>query len=151
MRVIVITALLDPRVLEHAAKAGAMGFVSKQRAADDLLSAVKAVAAGDIFFRPNDLRGVIRAGGARPEHRMTSRELEILQGLADGLSTEELASALFVSRRTVQTHVQNILGKLRARSKLEAVLYGLRHGLVRLKPLEDPRAVEVNGSSDRSA
>jgi DNA-binding NarL/FixJ family response regulator len=65
---------------------------------------------------------------------LTSREVEVLQALADGLSTDELASTLFLSRRTVQGHVQSILTKLHVRSKLEAVLYGLRHGLVRLKP-----------------
>ena len=82
---------------------------------------------------------------------MTSRELEILQGLADGLSTEELATTLFVSRRTVQTHVQNILTKLDARSKLEAVLYGLRHGLVRLKPLAAEAEERKRRSNGRSA
>jgi len=137
VRVIVITALMDPRVVEEAARAGATGFVSKQRAADDLLRAVRVVASGDEFFRAQDLlaRGPL-AGRQRPEHRMTSRELEILQALVDGMSTDEMASAFFLSKRTVQTHVQNILFKLDVRSKLEAVLYGLRHGLVRLKPLD---------------
>ena len=138
VRVIVITALMDPRVVEEAARAGATGFVSKQRAADDLLRAVRVVASGDEFFRAQDLlaRGPL-TGPQRPEHRMTSRELEILQSLVDGMSTDEVAAALFLSKRTVQTHVQNILSKLDVRSKLEAVLYGLRNGLVRLKPLDD--------------
>jgi DNA-binding NarL/FixJ family response regulator len=62
--------------------------------------------------------------------------LEVLQAFADGLSTDEVAATLFLSPRTVQGHVQSILAKLQVRSKLGAVLYGLRQGLVRLKPIE---------------
>jgi two-component system response regulator DegU len=139
VRVIVITALMDAGVVEEAARAGATGFVSKQRAAEDLLRAVHVVAAGEEFFRLEELSRIGRRAGAtaKQEHRMTSREREILQGLADGLSTDELAAALFLSRRTVESHVQNILTKLNLRSKLEAVLYGLRHGIVLLKSEDD--------------
>ena len=136
-RVIVLTALMDPEVVEGAAAAGACGFISKQRAADDLLGAIRAAAAGEEIFRPHDLQVLWKGrtqGSERPKFfDLTSREVEVLQALADGLSTDELASTLFLSRRTVQGHVQSILTKLHVRSKLEAVLYGLRHGLVRLK------------------
>ena len=138
-RVIVLTALMDPAVVEGAAAAGAIGFVSKQRAADDLLGAIRAASRGEEVFRTNDLRalwdGKVTTAERSKISQLTSRELEILQALADGLSTDELASTLFLSRRTVQGHVQSILTKLHVRSKLEAVLYGLRHGLVRLKAL----------------
>ena len=138
-RVIVLTALMDPAVVEGAAAAGAIGFVSKQRAADDLLGAIRAAARGEEVFRTYDLQALWN-GKVTPLERqgiseLTSRELEVLQALADGLSTNEVASTLFLSRRTVQGHVQSILTKLHVRSKLEAVLYGLRHGLVRLKPM----------------
>ncbi|HET8768321.1 MAG TPA: response regulator transcription factor [Pedococcus sp.] len=137
-RVIVLTALMDPEVVEGAAGAGAIGFVSKQRAADDLLGAIRAAARGEEVFRTQDLHVLWNGRVTGPERQrifdLTSRELEVLQALADGLSTQEVASTLFLSRRTVQGHVQSILTKLQVRSKLEAVLYGLRHGLVRLKP-----------------
>lgn len=137
-RVIVLTALMDPDVVEGAAAAGAIGFVSKQRAADDLLGAIRAAALGEEVFRTHDLRALWN-GKVTPTERqgiseLTSRELEVLQALADGLSTAEVATTLFLSRRTVQGHVQSILTKLQVRSKLEAVLFGLRHGVVRLKP-----------------
>ena len=139
-RVIVLTALMDPQVVEGAAAAGAIGFVSKQRAADDLLAAIRAAADGEEVFRTQDLRALWPAGkraGDRPgEFDLTSRELEVLQAFADGLSTDEVAATLFLSPRTVQGHVQSILAKLQVRSKLGAVLYGLRQGLVRLKPIE---------------
>jgi DNA-binding NarL/FixJ family response regulator len=143
-RVIVLTALMDPQVVEGAAAAGAIGFVSKQRAADDLLAAIRAAAAGEEVFRTQDLR-VLWGDGRRAEKRprefdLTSRELEVLQALADGLSTDELAATLFLSPRTIQGHVHGILTKLLVHSKLEAVLYGLRRGLVRLKPLESDSA-----------
>ena len=135
-RVIVLTALMDPGVVEGAVAAGAAGFVSKQRAAEELVDAIRSAAGGEDVFRPQDLHELASVSGdTRPAHYdLTSRELQVLQALADGLSTEEVASTLFLSRRTVQGHVQSILTKLQVRSKLEAVLYGLRHGLVRLKP-----------------
>jgi DNA-binding NarL/FixJ family response regulator len=137
-RVIVLTALMDPEVVEGAAAAGAIGFVSKQRAADDLLGAIRAAARGEEVFRTSDLQrlwnGKVTAGERAGIFQLTSREIEVLQALTDGLSTNEVASSLFLSSRTVQGHVQSILTKLQVRSKLEAVLYGLRHGLVRLKP-----------------
>jgi NarL family two-component system response regulator LiaR len=136
-RVIVLTALMDPEVVEGAAAAGAIGFVSKQRAADDLLGAIRAGARGEEVFQTSDLQklwnGKVTAGERAGIFQLTSREIEVLQALTDGLSTNEVASSLFLSRRTVQGHVQSILTKLQVRSKLEAVLYGLRHGLVRLR------------------
>jgi DNA-binding NarL/FixJ family response regulator len=135
-RVIVLTALMDPEVVEGAAAAGAIGFVSKQRAADDLLGAIRAGARGEEVFRTSDLQrlwnGKVTAGERAGIFQLTSREIEVLQALTDGLSTNEVASSLFLSRRTVQGHVQSILTKLQVRSKLEAVLYGLRSGLARL-------------------
>jgi DNA-binding NarL/FixJ family response regulator len=75
--------------------------------------------------------------GERPLERapfsLTSREVEVLQCLADGMSTEEIAGALSVSYRTVQGYVQGIITKLQVRSKLEAVLSGLRLGIVDLR------------------
>ena len=134
-RVIVLTALMDPEVVEGAAAAGARGFISKQRAADDLLGAIRAAAAGEEVFRPHDLQGLWRGrthGSERPKlFDLTSREVEILQALADGLSTDELASTLFLSRRTVQGHVQSILTKLQVHSRLEAAAFAVRHGLIR--------------------
>ncbi|HSL77238.1 MAG TPA: response regulator transcription factor, partial [Candidatus Limnocylindrales bacterium] len=129
-RVIVFTALLDAAVADAAVRAGAVGFVSKRRAAEHLVKAVRAVSAGDEFFDG----GLLRPIGTTqpPTARLTSRELEVLQGLADGLTTEDLARALFLAPRTVHAHVQSILRKTASRSKLQAVLYGLRHGLVNL-------------------
>ncbi len=138
-QIVVMTALTDPALISRAVEEGACGFVPKQRAGDGLIRVVRAAAAGGSVELAGETRrsvGRLRRtpDAARgPEHILTSRELEVFQGLADGLSTAELAAALFLSRRTVQGHVQSILDKLGVRSKLVAVLYGLRHGIVQLR------------------
>jgi NarL family two-component system response regulator LiaR len=142
-QIVVITALMDPDLISRAIEEGACGFVSKQRAGDALVRIVRAAASGETVFLGREMRALAgrlrRAvdGGDPLEYTLTSREVEVLQGLADGMSTEELAAALFLSRRTVQGHVQSILTKLRVRSKLEAVLYAIRHGVVRLRSEPD--------------
>lgn len=136
--VVVVSALSTADVVGRAIDAGAVGFVSKARAADELVRIVRSAADGEAVFempgRPDVIfiRGRRSASGARVKRNLSPREVDVLQGLADGLSTAELASKLFVSPRTIQGHVQSILTKLDARSKLEAVLRGLRLGVVRL-------------------
>jgi DNA-binding NarL/FixJ family response regulator len=136
--VVVVTARSTPEVIARAIDAGAVGFVSQDRPAEELVRIVRSAANGDASVRPADLVGVIPLEQERASHRaqsqpaLSGREVDVLQGLADGLSTAELARRLFVSPRTIQGHVQNILTKLEVRSKLEAVLRGLRLGLVRL-------------------
>ena len=71
-----------------------------------------------------------------PDERLTPRELEVLRALTEGLSTPEICASLAITPNTLRTHVQNIMGKLHVHSKLEAVAFALRHGLV-----EPPRAV----------
>jgi DNA-binding NarL/FixJ family response regulator len=135
--VVVVSAQSTPEVIARAIEAGAVGFVHKQQAADELVRIVRSAANGDASVRSEDVVEVMPPEERSP-HRASSRtglsarEIDVLQGLADGLSTRELARRLFVSPRTIQGHVQNILTKLQARSKLEAVLRGLRLGLVRL-------------------
>jgi DNA-binding NarL/FixJ family response regulator len=140
-KVVLITALSDPGLVLRGIEAGASALVAKERAADDLVDVIRRTAAGEEIFLEPQLRllGVVPPGEeTQTKVKLTQRELEVLQGLVDGLSTDELASALFVSPRTVQGHVQSILTKMRVRSKLEAVVTGLREGLVRLDPRRRP-------------
>jgi DNA-binding NarL/FixJ family response regulator len=140
-KVVLITALSDPGLVLRGIEAGASALVAKERAADDLVDVIRRTAAGkEIFLAPQlRLLSVVPASGeSEAKVKLTQRELEVLQGLVDGLSTDELASALFVSPRTVQGHVQSILTKMRVRSKLEAVVTGLREGVVRLDPRRRP-------------
>jgi DNA-binding NarL/FixJ family response regulator len=136
--VVLITALSDPDLSQRGTEAGAFALVAKERAADDLIEVIRRAAGVDEALSGPQLRLLSNASGGekRRTRALSPRELQVLQGLVDGMSTEELSAALFVSRRTVQGHVQSILTKLQVRSKLEAAVAGLREGLVHLSTAE---------------
>jgi two-component system nitrate/nitrite response regulator NarL len=139
-RVVVVTALRKPEMVARAVQVGAVGFVHKSRAADDLISVVERAAAGSIVISPDDIISLVshaefdRASGRQKPtfDRLTGRELEILRELAEGKSTDQVAETLFISRLTVQSHVKSILSKLGVHSKLEAVTHALRQGIIEL-------------------
>ena len=134
-----MTAHQGDRLLVEAVEAGASGFLRKTEGVDEVLSAVKAAAAGEILVDRIELARLLpHVARERQVQRdaemllgqVTEREREILQLLGDGLRNEEIAARLFISPQTVQTHVRNILTKLGVHSKLEAVVFALRHGAV---------------------
>ncbi len=134
--VLLLTGADDPSIVSDALDSGCSGFVSKDRDVDDLVSAIRAVARGAAVF-PADL--LSRALSPSLDKQgvgadLTAREREVLAMLADGSSTEEIGSGLFLSLHTVRNHVRNILTKLHARTKLEAVVIAARAGLVDLRP-----------------
>ncbi len=138
-KVVLITALSDPNLELRGSEAGASALVPKERAADDLVEVIRSAAGVEDVVPGPRLRLLPTASGATNRSAtaaLSPRELQVLQGLVDGLSTDELSDALFVSRRTVQGHVQSILTKLQVRSKLEAAVTGLREGLVHLSASE---------------
>ena len=137
--VVIMTAHDDDRLLVEAVEAGASGFLSKDEAAGDLLSAAKSAADGEVLIDPTTLtRLLAQVSRQREEERgalrllgdLTDREREILRLLAKGKRNDDIAKELFISPQTVQTHVRNILGKLRVHSKLEAVAFAVRHGAI---------------------
>ncbi|MDP9330974.1 MAG: response regulator transcription factor [Actinomycetota bacterium] len=138
-KVVIMTAHDDERLLVEAVEAGASGFLSKDEAAQEVLSAAKAAAEGEVLIDPATLtRLLAQVAREREEHRdaqnmlndVTEREREILQLLSEGMRNDDIAAKLFISPQTVQTHVRNILGKLRVHSKLEAVSFATRHGFI---------------------
>src|SRR5438094_4702755 len=138
-KVVIMTAHDDERLLVEAVEAGASGFLSKDEAADEVLAAAKAAADGEVLIDPVTLtRLLAQVAREREQQRdaqnllndLTEREREILQLLAEGMRNDDIASKLFISPQTVQTHVRNILGKLRVHSKLEAVSFATRHGFI---------------------
>lgn len=144
--VVIITALQSDRVLADGIAAGANGFVPKTQAADELMGVLRRAAAGEIVLPAGDVGPLLRSIRAsatleEPEARLaqlTPREIEILHALAQGLSTEEVARSLFISPRTVYSHVGSILPKLGVRSKLEAVMMALRHGVISVEGSQAP-------------
>jgi DNA-binding NarL/FixJ family response regulator len=135
--VLLLTGADDPSVVSAALDAGCSGFVSKDRDVDELASAIRAVARGAAVFPAGLLSRALSPDAGRTATTgadLTPREREVLTMLAEGASTEEIGSTLFLSLHTVRNHVRNILTKLHARTKLEAVVVAARAGLVDLTP-----------------
>jgi len=140
-RVVIMTAHDEDRLLVEAVEAGASGFLGKDEAADQVLAAAKAAAEGEVLIDPFTLTRILHQVAREREVRreaqmllsqLTEREREILQLLAEGMRNDEIAARLFISPQTVQTHIRNTLGKLRLHSKLEAVVFAVKHGAIRI-------------------
>ena len=138
-KVVIMTAHESEELLVEAVEAGASGFLRKTEGVEEVLSSVKGAAAGEILIDQSELARLLpQVAREREERReaqllldqLTEREREILQFLGEGHRNEDIATKLFISPQTVQTHVRNILTKLGVHSKLEAVVFGLRHGAV---------------------
>ena len=138
-KVIIMTGHDDDRLLVDAVEAGASGFLSKDEAAQELLSAVKSAADGEVLIDPMTLARILpQVAREREQQRgalallndLTDREQEILSLLAQGMRNDDIARQLYISPQTVQTHVRNILGKLRVHSKLEAVAFAVKNGTI---------------------
>lgn len=139
-RIVILSANEEEHARARALDAGAEGYLSKERSVKDVTSSIRAVSKGESLVPPEEAKRImthLRKRRARDSaerervERLTPRETEILQGLADGLPTERLAAKLDISRNTLRTHVQNILFKLKVHSKVEALALAIRHGKVR--------------------
>ena len=141
-QVVIITAFQEPEIVARAVEAGASGYIPKTQAAEELLDVVRKAGAGEIVLPPGDMASLLlklqRAQAARSQSdklisKLTSREIQTLNAIAEGKSTQEVANALYISPLTVQTHVKSILAKLEVHSKLEAVTFALRQGVIRIE------------------
>jgi two-component system response regulator DevR len=135
-RVVILTGLDDERAMIAAIDAGCTGFVTKDKALSELGTAVRLAQAGEAYVPPHLLAKLLprlgrsyRGLGAD----LTRREREVLNLLADGRSNPAIAAHLVISVHTVRNHVQNVLAKLGAHSKLEAVAVAAREGLLDAK------------------
>jgi DNA-binding NarL/FixJ family response regulator len=144
-RILILTTFdLDEYVYE-ALSAGASGFVLKDDPPEQLLAAIRTVAAGDALLSPTITKRVIKQFTTIPRptppkefDELTAREQEVFRLIADGLSNPEIAQQLFISEATVKTHVTHILQKLDLRDRVQAVVLAYRTGLF-----------EPAGSADR--
>jgi DNA-binding NarL/FixJ family response regulator len=136
VQVVLLTSSTDDRVLVEALEAGASGYVTKHKGSAEVVDAVAAAAAGEVVVSPDMLARLLPRLSPQPQAQrlggdLTRRESEVLGLMAEGATNEEVADRLFISRNTVRNHVQNILTKLGAHSRLEAVVIATRTGLVR--------------------
>ncbi len=133
VKVIMLTGSDDPRALRAALAAGCVGYLEKASSHVRLVDAVRAVAAGGTVISPDDLQRLHDEGvepQASPSGLLTLREREVLLMMAEGWPNRVIAERLFLSVNTVRSHVQTILEKLDAHSKLEAVTAARRRGLI---------------------
>lgn len=142
--ILVLTAETDRRRLARAVEAGASGVLNKTAALEEILSAVRRLAIGEPLLDARQLRELLElmrlAGRERDQSRdaeialsrLTDREHEVLQGLATGSSDKEIAGRLSISDKTVRSHVSSILAKLGVESRLQALIFALRHGAIEI-------------------
>jgi len=151
VEVIAITSFVDEDRVTAAIEAGASGFLLKDAEADDLAAAIRAAVAGEVHLDPA-VAGIVARGlrdrtGPRPATRrpaegarspasgraslasLTTREREVLAGVARGLPNQAIADELGITERTARTHVSNILTKLGLTSRTQAALFAVQHGL----------------------
>jgi DNA-binding NarL/FixJ family response regulator len=134
----------DPSVstLSDVARSGAVGHLTKDRPFDEVVEGVRASSLGEILFAPSELQRLLleRESRPRPLEPLTARELEVLQLLAEGASTAQASEQLGISSATLRAHVQAILRKLGAHSRLEAVAEAARLGVITLEGWTRDRA-----------
>jgi DNA-binding NarL/FixJ family response regulator len=135
-RVVALSMHTDRRFVGEMMRAGAVAYLAKDCAYEELVTAIRAVTAGEVYLGRTVSTDVIRdwirglpEGPPTPGGRLTAREREILQMVAEGKSTKEVAFELGVSVKTVETHRQQVMEKLGLRSVAELTKYAIREGL----------------------
>jgi DNA-binding NarL/FixJ family response regulator len=139
---LVLTASLDRANHARAVEAGAAGVLHKSADVDVILDATRRLGEGETLFSQDELVELLRLAGQNREEELearvsieqiTPREREVLRSLAEGLSNKEIAAKLHMSVDTERTHMMNILNKLGVHSRIQALLFAARHGLVEIR------------------
>lgn len=136
---LVLTA--STRQIDHAraVEAGAAGLVHKSTPLNEIVDAVKRVAAGETLITRRELIELVQLAGKHREEeqairqtieRLTPRERDVLIALGEGLTDREIAERLYISKDTVHTHMVNMMGKLDVESRMQALIFAIRSGLV---------------------
>jgi DNA-binding NarL/FixJ family response regulator len=146
-RILILTTFhLDAYVTE-ALRAGASGFLLKEATADQLIEAVRVIASGEAILAPSVTRRLLEQmaedsagdGGQQIREVLSAREVDVLLLVARGLSNAEIGATLHLAETTVKSHVQNMLGKLGVRDRLQAAVAAYDAGLVLPRGSDEPR------------
>lgn len=138
---LVLTASVQTIDLARAVEAGAAGLVHKSTPLKEIVEAVQRVAVGESLVTRRELIDLVQMAGRQREAeratqqaiaRLTPREREVLQALGEGLSDREIADRLFVTKETIHTHMVNLLAKLGVESRMQALIFAIKSGLVQL-------------------
>jgi NarL family two-component system response regulator LiaR len=136
IKVIVLTSFADDDKVFPALRAGAVAYLLKDVGPKELAEAIAAAARGESTLHPDVTRrlvagvaGVAGGAGQRPEDLLTEREMDVLRCLARGKSNKEIGADLFISEKTVKTHVGSILDKLGLADRTQAAIYAVKRGV----------------------
>ena len=139
---LVLSANLEPGRFARAVEAGASGVLHKSTPITEIVDAVRRLEAGEALLSPGDVVEMLRLvnrerqeelSARRAVERLTPRETEVLQALAEGLESREIAERFSVTVETEHTHMVNILHKLGVHSRLQALVFAARHGVVQIR------------------
>jgi two-component system, NarL family, response regulator LiaR len=136
-RVLILTSSLEEQLIRQVLQAGAHGYVLKASRASELVESIERVAQGQTYLDAAATQALIHhVQSGDPLQGLTSREREVFDALARGLSNAEIADKLTISEATVRTHVANLLDKLALRDRTQVTIYALKRGLLRLEDLQ---------------
>ena len=131
-RVVMLTMHADRDVIERSIKAGAVGYLTKDSSIAEVIMAIKLAANGDRPMSPRLATAMLDEAKKMEDGIVSAREEEVLQLVADGFGTSEIAQRMFISQKTVKNHLASIYDKLNARDRTQAVLTAVRMGIIRL-------------------
>jgi two-component system response regulator DegU len=130
-RVVMLTMHIDRDVIDRAIRAGAVGYLTKDSSISEVILAIQLAANGDRPMSPR-LAAAMLDEARKEDALISAREEEVLQLVADGLGTNEIAERLYISGKTVKNHLASIYEKLNARDRTQAVLMAVKMGIVKL-------------------
>ena len=135
-RILVLTSFAEDHQVFSAIKAGAMGYLMKDTSSEELLQAIRNTYSNQPVMQPKIalklMEEIQSSGSTETENALTTREVEILQYVALGKTNQDIADELFLSERTVRTHITNILAKLGLTNRTQAALFALRSGIAHI-------------------
>lgn len=134
-KILIVTSFIDDEKVYPAIEAGASGYLLKTSTAHEIADAIRATYQGERVLEPEVTTKMMDQLSNRHRHilheELTNREQEILLLIAQGMSNQEIADELFITLKTVKTHVSNILAKLEVEDRTQAAIYAFKHGLIK--------------------
>ena len=122
----------DGNYVRKAMAAGAKAYVLKDSKSEEVFEAIQTIASGDTYISPRASNAMIQENQQMPE--LTPREIQVLQSIADGLSTKEIADTLNLSHHTVDTHRKNLMIKSKCNNVGHLVAWGIKKGIIEVRP-----------------